>query len=165
MTDINVEGLHQKRRSAILYGNPFGGQFSLTFDDWNDLYSLVSNTNNTTSATNVSGGTISKRRNHRKGSTLSEVHKISIALQMRGGTHKWMYKYRPSHVIFHELCMVLDKRAFQLDSVSGKATPMPFSKYKPGNPNHCIVREIAFGPDQDPSVRPVSKKTISNELN
>ena len=177
-TDINVEGLYQKRRSAILHGDPFSGQFSTltTFDndeyDWSDLYNLVSNANVTTTstATTSSGGSgggtsISRisKRHHRQhkgngGTTrLSEVHKISIALQMSGGTHKWMYKYRPSHMIFQEFCMVLDKRAFRLDSVSGKALPIPFSKYKPDNPNHCIVREIAFGPDQDPSVRPVRK--------
>ena len=53
--------------------------------------------------------------------------------------------------------MVLEKRAFLLDSLSGKAMPLPLKEYQSGNPDHCMVREIAFGPDHDPSVRPVSK--------
>lgn len=144
MTDINVEGLHQKRRFGILYGDSFvacspalGNNY-----DWKDLYEALCNMQPK-----------SGKRNRRK---IHEIHKLSIAMQMFGATHKWMYKYRPSHTIFHELCMVLDKRAFQLHE-NGKATSLPLSRYKQSNPKHCLVREIAFGPDGDQSVRPVSK--------
>lgn len=154
MTDVNVEGLHQKRRFGILYGDPFVGNTNApalvdTQDDkhqsydWNDLYNTLSNISHQ-----------SKSRNRRKRKNLKEVHKLSIAKQMLGGTHKWMYKYRPSHTIYNELCMVLDKRPFQIHG--DKATSLSISQYRPGNPNHCLVREIAFGPDGDPSVRPVS---------
>jgi hypothetical protein len=139
-TDINVEGLHQKRLHTIIYGNPFGEQFSVAFDDWNDLYKLVTN-----STTN------SKRRR----SNLPEIEKISIALQMRGGP-QWMYKYRPQHVIFQDLCMILDKRAFSFESGTGEAVPISISKYKAANPKHVMVRELAFGPDSDPTVRGVA---------
>ena len=161
MTDINVEGLYQKRRFGILYGDPFVGEprFSahLTLgvsdlDDyqyaWSDVYNIVANIDNQQSF-------IAQKRRHSQ-QQIMDVHKLSIALQMHGGTHKWMYKYRPSHTIFNELCMVLDKRAFHLNGDSGQATPIPLSKYQPKNPKHCMVREIAFGPDNDPSVRPVS---------
>jgi len=173
MTDINVEGLHQKRRFGILYGDPFVGEprmsalvnFGGTGDrnrdgyhyGWSDLYNMVANINNNQQTSGVRGGSgniaIHKRRYNQP---VWEVHKLSIALQMHGGTHKFMYKYRPTHCIFNELCMVLDKRAFRLEGGSGKATPLLLSEYRVGNPNHCIVREIAFGPDQDPSVRPVA---------
>jgi hypothetical protein len=122
-TDINVDGLHQKRMHAILYGNPFGDQFSLELDDWADLYKLVCNTTIT---------------NKRRRNTLSEIHKLSVALQMRGDSG-WMYKYRPQHVIYNTLCMVLSKRAFRLEK-SGMAVPIPFNKYKHSNSTHVLVR-------------------------
>lgn len=139
-TDINVDGLHQKRLHTVLFGNPFGEQFSVDFDDWTDLYKLVTNTTPS---------------NKRRRNTISEVHKLSIALQMRG-SHQWMYKYSPKHVIFSELCMILQKRAFRLDKETGEAIPIPLSKYKTNNDKHVIVREIAFGPDADPTVRCVA---------
>eukprot|EP00536_Pseudo-nitzschia_multiseries_P000499 jgi/Psemu1/178882/e_gw1.6.24.1 len=147
VTDINVEGLHQKRRFVILYGNPFrrGSRGN------------GSGSGNGSGKGNGNGG---------QHPPLSEAHKLSIALQMRGNTHRWMYKYRPSHVIFGEMCMVLDKRAFRLvpqnnDNETGtisapRAEPIPLSRYRAGDSSHCLVREIAFGPDQDPSVRPVA---------
>ncbi len=67
-----------------------------------------------------------------------------------------MYKYRPQHVIFQDLCMILDKRAFSFEADSGEAVPIPISKYRPGNPKHVMVREIAFGPDTDPTARGVA---------
>jgi hypothetical protein len=138
-TDINVDGLHQKRLNTILHANPFGEQFSLDLDDWRDLYKLVCNTTSS---------------NKRRRNALSEVHKLSIALQMRGGSG-WMYKFRPQHVVSDTLCMVLQKRAFRLEK-SGTATCIPLVGYKPNNPKHVLVRQIAFGPDSDPSVRGVA---------
>lgn len=139
-TDINVEGLHQKRLHTIMYGNPFGEQFSVAHDDWTDLYKLVTNTTSS---------------NRRRRNTLSEIQKLSIALQMRGG-NQWMYKYRPQHVIFQDLCMILEKCAFSFEDDAGEAVPISISKYRSGNPNHVMVREIAFGPDSDPTVRGVA---------
>jgi hypothetical protein len=138
-TDINVDGLHQKRLLTILHSNPFGDQFSLELDDWADLYKLICNT----TASNK------RRRNN-----LSEIHKLSIALQMRGG-HDWMYKYRPQHIVYDTLCIVLLKRAFRLDK-SGQAFPIPIHAFNPRNSQHVMVREIAFGPDSDPTVRGVA---------
>jgi hypothetical protein len=122
-TDINVDGLHQKRMHAILYGNPFGDQFSLELDDWADLYKLVCNTTIT---------------NKRRRNTLSDIHKLSIALQMRRHSG-WMYKYRPQHVIHNTLCMVLSKSAFRLEK-SGMAVPILFNKYKHSDSTHVLVR-------------------------
>lgn len=138
-TDINVDGLHQKRQHEILQGNPFGDQFSLELDDFPELYKLICNT-----TTN----------NKRRRNNLSEIHKLSIALQMRGNPG-WMYKYRPQHIIFNELCMVLHKRAFRLEA-SGRAIPITIATYNSKNKEHVMVREIAFGPDSDSTVRGVS---------
>lgn len=139
-TDINVEGLHQKRHYSIIAGNPFGEYFSIDLDGWNDLYKLVTNTSAS-----------QKRRKN----TISEVHKLSIAIQMRG-THQWMFKYRPQHVIFQDTCMVLQRQTFRLENESGNAIPISMKFYKPGKADHVMVHELAFGPDSDPSVRGVA---------
>ena len=135
-----MEGLYQKRHYSIISGNPFGEHFSIEFDDWNDLYKLVTNTSSA-----------QKRRKN----TISDVHKLSIALKMRG-SHEWMYKYRPQHVIFQETCMVLQQRAFFLENETGNAVPISMKCYEAGNTNHIMVHELAFGPDSDPSVRGVA---------
>mmetsp|Transcript_44734 Transcript_44734/g.107964 ORF Transcript_44734/g.107964 Transcript_44734/m.107964 type:complete len:125 (-) Transcript_44734:2765-3139(-) len=122
-TDINVDGLHQKRSHVIQHGNPFGAQFSIELDEFADLYKLISNTTSS---------------NKRRRNNLSEIHKLSIALQMRGEAG-WMYKYRPQHVIHNTLCMVLQKRAFRLEK-SGKAIPIPLSKYKSETARQVLVR-------------------------
>jgi hypothetical protein len=142
-TDINVEGLHQKRHYSILSGNPFGEEFSVELDDFNDLYKLVTN--------HTEGASHKRRRN-----TISEVHKLSMALQMRQ-SNEWMYKFCPHHVIFQEMCMVLQQKAFVLESDdSGNAVPIPLQSYKASNSKHVMVHELAFGPDADPSVRGVA---------
>lgn len=133
-TDINVDGLHQKRLQTILQGNPFGNDFSLNMDGFSDLYKLVCNTAN-----------LKRRRN-----TLSELHKLQIALKMRGEPG-FNYKFRPQHIIDDELCMVLQKRAFRVTDTD--AIEIPLSSYSPKKSNHVLCREIAFGPDSDPAVR------------
>lgn len=138
-TDINVDALHQKRLGAILYDNPFGEQFAMEMDEFADLYKLICNTTNS---------------NKRRKNNLSELHKIAIALQMRDN-HNWMYKYLPQHMIYEELCMVLQKRAFRLEK-SGKVTPIQIAAFNPKNSQHVMVREIAFGPDADTTVRGVA---------
>lgn len=124
---------------SILYDNPFGDQFSLEFDDWADLYKLVCNTTSS---------------NKRRRNNLNEINKLSIALQMRG-KHGHVYKYRPQHLIYETLCMVLQKRAFRLD-LSGEAIEIPINRFNSNNSTHVLVREIAFGPDSDATVRGVA---------
>jgi hypothetical protein len=137
-TDINVDGLHQKRLNEIIRGNPFGDQFSLDFDDWGDLYKLVCNTN------------IMKRRRN----TVSELHKLSIALHLRGESGR-TYKFRPQHVVYNSLCMILQKQAFRLDNPD-EPIPISLGAYDPKCATHVLVREIAFGPDSDSTVRGVA---------
>lgn len=124
---------------VINYGNPFGDQFSLELDDWPDLYKTICNVTSNT---------------RRRRSSLSETHKLSIALQMRG-EHPKMYKFRPQHKISDNVCMVLQKRAFRLDK-SGHAVPLSFDEFHPKDSQHVLVRELAFGPDSDRSVRSVA---------
>lgn len=142
-TDINVEALHQKRQHSILYGTPFGSHFSLENDSWSDLYKLVCHINY------AKKGWIDKRRRM----TVDPVTKLEVALLMRGEAN-WSFKFRPQHIIHDELCMVLQERAFRIDSQL-LPVEIPQHSYTASNQSHIFVREIAFGPDEDPTVRTV----------
>jgi hypothetical protein len=150
-TDINVDCLHQKRLHSILYGNPFGNQFSFnnSSGDWSDIYRLICRIDY---SKDLEGGWIDKRR--RGG--FSPISKLQIALKLRGQAD-WQYKYRPQHIVHDELCMVLQKRAFRLGTNdSMEAQEISLSAYNPRIASHVLVREIAFGPDSDPTARGVS---------
>ena len=132
VTDINVDGLHQKRLHTILYDNPFGDHFTLTSTSpsghnsstgkgtWDDLNRLVCGGNI------GSEGGIPASKNHRDGwiagsnkrgcRQIHPIYKIQIALKLRGADPDWQYKYRPQHVVHDELCMILQKRAFRVTS-------------------------------------------------
>jgi hypothetical protein len=84
---------------------------------------------------------------------LKDFHMVSIALQMRGES-TFHFKFRPQHVVHDELCMILQKRAFRL--IDEEAVEIKLEKYNPHSVDNVMVREIAFGPDCDPSVRDVA---------
>ena len=139
-TDINVDALHQKRLYSLLYNNPFGAQFVLGETTFDQLYDLVCN---------VKSQSFHKKKG---ASILEDHHKVSIALQMRGGSI-FQFKFRPQHIVYDELCMVLQKRAFRL--TNKEAVEIPFNMYNVRSTKDVLVREIAFGPDCDCTVRGV----------
>jgi hypothetical protein len=131
-TDINVDGLHQKRLHTILYDNPFGDQITLTSPStpvgsngsttpstWDDLYRLVCGCDaadrGSRGAKTIRNGWIAggSKRGSRQ---VHPIYKLQIALKLRGSDSDWQYKYRPQHVVHEELCMVLQKRAFRVIS-------------------------------------------------
>lgn len=71
---------------------------------------------------------------------------------MRGGSN-FQFKFRPQHIVYDELCMVLQKRAFRL--TNDEAVEIPFNMYNIRSTKDVLVREIAFGPDWDSTVRGV----------
>ena len=177
-TDINVDGLHQKRLHTILYDNPFGDQFTLTADEngkggtWDDLYGLVCGDATDPAWRSKKDGWIAGGSSKR-GRQVHPIYKLQIALKQRGTDSDWQYKYRPQHIVHEELCMVLQKRAFRVTSndhtgassarhISSTATStssvveISLNAYNPRLANHILVHEIAFGPDSDPSVRGVA---------
>jgi hypothetical protein len=73
------------------------------------------------------------------------------------GPPGWKYKYRPQHIIYDELCMVIQKRAFRLTEEEAIEIPLSMCRRSAVTPfTYVIVREIAFGPDSDPTVRGVA---------
>jgi hypothetical protein len=145
-TDINVDALHQKRLYSTLHNNPFGALFTPGNDSFQDLCNLVCN------AEKISAGMTHIGTKKKKVPLLGEHHKLSVALQMRGGSN-FQFKFRPQHIIFDELCMVLQKRAFRL--TNEEAVEIPLSMYNSRSAKDILVREIAFGPDCDSTVRGV----------
>lgn len=102
---------------------------------------------------------------------LTESQKLQITLAMR---HEFkdmgnIYKYQPTHKILNEICMLIQTKAF---NVSHDTSPfnshydanthtdsvqiIPVQQFDPLNPNHVIVREIAFGPLCSPNDRPLA---------
>ena len=84
-------------------------------------------------------------------SCLNDFKRSYIALHMRSvvdGQNKYdKYKYAHSHIIFDELCMLIQTRAFYLGT---NACDIPveiaLEAFDEENKYHTIVREIAFGP-------------------
>jgi hypothetical protein len=152
-TDINVESMHQKLHHNIQHGTPFGEQFSLLTDSWSDLYKKICNMDSVWIDTSSS----LRQRNL----AIHPICKLQIALALRGDS-EWLYKYRPQHMIYEELCMVLQKRAFRLTKSSKQsdvvdtAVEISLKAYSPRLQTHVLVHELAFGPDQDSSVRGVA---------
>ncbi len=101
--------------------------------------------------------------------SLHPIYKLQIALLMRNGGgdgnnttnacqgHDWYYKFRPQHVIHDEVCMVLQTRAFRLiDNTNMDIQEISLELYRPHVQDLVLVREIAFGPDCEPTARGVS---------
>jgi len=101
--------------------------------------------------------------------SLHPIYKLQIALLMRNGggvgnnvtsashSHDWYYKFRPQHVIHDEVCMVLQTRAFRLiDNTNMDIQEISLELYRPHVQDLVLVREIAFGPDCEPTARGVS---------
>lgn len=91
-------------------------------------------------------------------SLLSEAKRLSIALQMRHDySELYKYKYQHSHIIFDELCMVVQTCVFDVGSKEGDSPKeIPLAAFDPKKPSHTIVREIAFGPPMSPTDRPLA---------
>lgn len=179
-----MEAIHQKRLNTILYNNPFGiealvpPQASSTntrssiSHQWRLLYNLATDAN---LKPNTEGWMTDNKHLRRSLRLIDPIVKLQIAIRMREETTSdWLYKYRPQHFIYGEFCMVLTKPAFRIASRDGTKRKMrnhrtankvggdvevveiPLSAYNPDMLSHVVAREIAFGPDCDPSVRGVS---------
>jgi hypothetical protein len=117
----------------------------LESDSFLDLYNSVCNIES------AKRGWVDQRN---KRATLHPIYKLQIALKLSEGADR-VYKYRPHHIIYDELCMVLEDRTFRL-TTDMKAVEIPVEQYNPYGQDNVRVRAIAFGPDSDTSVRGVS---------
>jgi hypothetical protein len=88
-----------------------------------------------------------------KGDTHSDINS-TIETDMNISTA--LYKYKPSHIIFNEMCMILQTRAFDIICDGRKninehydnentVREIDVSMYNRNNLNHVLVHDIAFG--------------------
>ncbi|EJK53191.1 hypothetical protein THAOC_27427 [Thalassiosira oceanica] len=88
---------------------------------------------------------------------ITEVHRLSIALEMRMARKAQSFVFKPTHLFFGEPALLLQTRYFLIDgpevfSVSDDLGEL----YGGSNAAVICAREIAFGPVGDATVRPAS---------
>ena len=68
-------------------------------------------------------------------------------------SQKNRFKYHPTHIIFDEMCMLVQTRTFNLTK-DNSVHEISSEEFNPSVPHHVIVREISFGPLFCPNERP-----------
>jgi len=97
---------------------------------------------------------------------ISQKHRVEIALKMYENKDE-LFTYRPTHIVYGKECMIIQSRAFCIINQKKNKShiiEIPFQNCnqemipspKEGETSYTIVREIAFGPVNDPSVRSVA---------
>jgi hypothetical protein len=83
----------------------------------------------------------------------SDVQRLKIALALSPSTCPSVIKYRPTHLVSGQPCMIRQTRAFDLSGCSSSSPaaspsclpPILLDEVDNNNPYHVVVREIAFG--------------------
>lgn len=117
-TDLNVDKTHHELLASLSQENPLlprllwdnrpslkNASFAVKNDEmsteWKDVYALVCNLANLKEGLETKSSFVYKMK-------LSELHRLSIALYMNGDcSHARGYTYKPRHLIYNELCMVV----------------------------------------------------------
>jgi hypothetical protein len=130
--------------------------------------------------------------------TLTEAQRIEIELKMRRNADPSLYnktnikekgdkastalyKYKPSHIIFNEMCMILQCRVFDINPTAIESKKdanninvehyhhdtvreISLGKYETNKPNHLRVYDIAFGLPGSNNSTSIGQ-TVTNEKN
>eukprot|EP00586_Coscinodiscus_wailesii_P000663 CAMPEP_0172481594 /NCGR_PEP_ID=MMETSP1066-20121228/7587_1 /TAXON_ID=671091 /ORGANISM="Coscinodiscus wailesii, Strain CCMP2513" /LENGTH=855 /DNA_ID=CAMNT_0013244041 /DNA_START=305 /DNA_END=2872 /DNA_ORIENTATION=- len=175
---VNVDKLYHERLASVYSCSPLYGYVppkkwkadaSSTQLAWDDLYAFACNLDRQCIAVSKyhpcfgyrdsSGGSCDEDR------LALELHRVLIALEMRERKEGQCYAYLPSHLLFGELCMVLQARTFRLidnrthldDPTLLEITNDDKDNDTQGTNSTIITaHEIAFGPVGDPGVQQVS---------
>ena len=105
----------------------------------------------------------------------SNIGTSNYASNIAPTTSTALFKYKPSHIIFNEMCMVLQSRAFYVtpDDVYNKihigehyaqgniVQEIGMDVYNPDDPSHFLVHDIAFN---HPGVEEVGANGMGNEI-
>lgn len=118
-TDLNVDKTHHELLASLSQDNPLlprllwdnrpslkNTSFAVKNDDisteWKDVYALVCN------LPTLKDDVLSKSSFFVHKLKISELHRLSIALYMNNDcSHARGYIYKPRHLIYNELCMVV----------------------------------------------------------
>ena len=87
---------------------------------------------------------------------VTEIQRLSIALEMRKARKAQDFVFRPTHLLCGEPVLVLQTRYFLL--VGGHEVVSVWNDFETTKSDNAVIcaREIAFGPVGDASVRPTS---------
>jgi hypothetical protein len=134
-TDVNVEIFYKKTMEDIHQGHPFGNVISLEKNDarnWSSLYSKICNMPYTSSNSIV----------------IEERYQVAIALKMMGEVGK-LDAYTTTHIVFNQVCMVTQCRAFRIPTNCAHETTMilneiTLNEYDETLSTDIFVHEITF---------------------
>lgn len=184
---VNVDKLYHQRLASVYSCSPLCGYIppkrwkadpDSAFFAWKHFYAFVCNidvkelsrssyehyigTSHVGESSDTEGTQSGSNEKYAQQTSLPHLHQIAIALKMRERKLGQCYAYLPSHLFRGELCMVLQKRIFNVnygEKVEGGISEMTSGEISSTerNQNDIIVaHEVAFGPVGDPSVRQVS---------
>lgn len=183
---LNVDKMYHQQYSGVyscspVYGfapeNRWQSDEQSTRDSWNEFYSFCCSMESSQLGTR--NGLWPVRKSNKESVILavrnpindlpeiSEMHRVEIALLMRGKRKAQYFTFIPSHLFCGELCMILQTSYFRLEVVESfqdikRYSVIPLDEEEAStssnakNPMVITAREIAFGPVADASVRPVS---------
>ncbi len=87
---------------------------------------------------------------------IQDAQRLEIALAFSPSTCPPMYKYKPTHLVFKQPCMIRKKLAFDLSpnqhNLPSVLLKISLDEIDIGNPYHVIVHEISFGQASDSEV-------------
>ena len=179
-TDVNVDRLYHQRASDIFSKTPFQ-DFEVARNwklndvgnksSWTSFYKFICNIDWNSEVQ------FPKEWSQIKTGEVSELHRLAIAYKMHKRKIGASYVYFPTHVIFGELCMILQSRAFQIidNPIQLHRELVNLTEIElPSSHKHClesnevnafdigygnglvIAHEIVFGPVADPNARQIS---------
>lgn len=149
-TDLHIDYYGHQQFSNIHNGNAFGQSKDIT-SSWKSFYQKVCGhfeNQAVHSRPPLSGKS--------QPPLLTEIQRLEIALVMRKKfSQKNRFKYHPTHIIFDEMCMLVQTRSFSL-SEENSVKEICLEEFNPSLPHHILVREISFGSLSCPNERPLA---------
>lgn len=143
--DIHVDWDGKYNFAHSHYGHPFGK--GVEMNDWQGFYDEITQRKNAAVKSScISSPFVSTSSSSWSSPRfLTEYQRVQIALTMR---HEYedlnkVYKYRPTHKILNEICMLIQTKVFDVKNAT--VLEIAVDQFDPVNPDHVIVREIAFG--------------------
>ena len=131
-TEVHVDFECTGKAAEIHYGDSLGPETEKMFQSYDSFTSVVCNRNKSKRVVN-------------KSNLLSESQRLQIAKSMKVGGNVGAIKYKPSHIVCANVCMIIQEKTFRKKD----ATLMEDISNKPVhtfNRNDIfVVREIVFG--------------------
>ena len=150
-TCCNVDYTWFSKMLPLYYGNPFGKDFDTTINskpyNWGTFQKAICN---------ITGDIDVIHNNKREmfNNSITYCQMLQIALNFRiNFSHTNRRKFYPSHLLYGEPCMIMQKSYFEILSETSVAE-LSAHLYKKQIKSHVVVYELAFGYPDDPGCIP-----------